>query len=394
MPNTQDRILHEMDDIRKLKEENIRLKSILENIRLPLILLDENKRILYASSEVGSWRKKKSSDVKECYCLKMAFGIEPCKTCVAQKALESGEIRSFVFRIKKNRNKDIFLKHTAIPITDANGEKRVLVVLTDENEKTSSNKNRAELAKISSAGEMSSVLAHGLRNSLTSLKMILQLLYESSTLNNSDRDSIYIALHSVLNMEKVVADFSKFYERHKPDIRKHDLNRIVNETVDFSRYKLNVEKIHISLETANDLEPVMIDETQFREALINLIFNAGEAMENGGKLLIRTYGRNGESNNNNNRTGFLEIGADRTEVNSAGNTTSTIVVEVEDNGKGISEDRISRIFDPFFTTKVNGMGLGLAMVKRIIEDHHGRISVESGSWGSKFILEIPRGLIK
>jgi signal transduction histidine kinase len=132
--------------------------------------------------------------------------------------------------------------------------------------------------------------------------------------------------------------------------------------------------------TALDLEPnlppILADPQQLRQVLINLAFNAAEAMPNGGTLTFRAAMK------------FLEPAKDGQEC---GPNNRELTITVSDTGVGIDPDKLSSIFRPFFTTKKRkGMGLGLSICERIVKSHRGRITTESTPGkGTTFYLHFP-----
>jgi len=120
-------------------------------------------------------------------------------------------------------------------------------------------------------------------------------------------------------------------------------------------------QVKVAKDLSQDLPQIKVDETQIRQALQNLIFNAIQAMPGGGKLSIRTY---------------LE--------------QNYLTISISDTGEGISKENLDKIFQPLFTTKQKGIGLGLTVTKRLVEANAGRIEVNSKKGeGSTFFLRFP-----
>jgi two-component system NtrC family sensor kinase len=127
-----------------------------------------------------------------------------------------------------------------------------------------------------------------------------------------------------------------------------DLNGLLEQIVDFAANHTDMHDVKVQLELHQGLPPVALDGDQMRQVAINLILNAGAAMGRGGVLTVSTALEDDQA-----------------------------VIRFSDNGSGISQEHLEKIFEPFFTTKEKGTGLGLAITRQIIEQHHGRISVES-----------------
>ncbi len=128
---------------------------------------------------------------------------------------------------------------------------------------------------------------------------------------------------------------------------------------------MSARGVTMDVELAADVPPVMVDEGQLRQALLNLLRNAGEAVAEVGSGRVRVYTRRGGE-------------------------PGTAEVVVQDDGPGIVEELAAKIFDPFFSTKEGGTGLGLALTHQIIRDHGGSIRVESQpGHGAAFIVALP-----
>lgn len=250
--------------------------------------------------------------------------------------------------------------------------------------------------KLAATGEMAAVIAHEIRNSLTSVKMILQLQSESEK-SDSDRRRVSVALSSIYRMEAVVNDLLKFASPSPMRFRLHDLNQVVKESIAFSRHQFDRRGIRLITELGSNLSETTFDFEHLKEALINIILNASQAVSEDGEIRIRTeviempraltdpfyIG----SQNPLGRAPAQE--GDGSAV-TLGRGTFAEKVEIADNGCGIPQENLRRIFDPFYTTKVNGTGLGLPMAKRIINEHGGVILVDSRpDEGSIFTVLLP-----
>jgi len=153
-----------------------------------------------------------------------------------------------------------------------------------------------------------------------------------------------------------------------PDKKLVDINTILNESVDFIPYQPGGENISLIKDMDEKLPLVSVDPDQIHQVITNLILNSISAMKNksDGKATMKF-------------TTWFDI--------------KHVYIQIEDNGKGITPDKLNKIFDPFFTTKGSGKGtgLGLSFCDRIINDHGGIISVRSEpDKGASFILKIPR----
>ena len=213
-------------------------------------------------------------------------------------------------------------------------------------------------------GLMSAVFAHEIRNSLTSLKTFAQLFPEKY--NDADfRDSFSrIVPEQIKIVDRLIKDFLDCYTKEKDDGSKgFNLTETFNESVESVKNRLRLEEKNIVIEKkyGNNAINMPGSAGMLKYAFANILDNGCQAMEGEGalKVDIETNGK-------------------------------FISVMIEDTGDGISSEDINKIFDPFYTTKSLGIGLGLAISKRIIEDYGGMIRVKSRlAEGTVFQISLP-----
>ena len=214
--------------------------------------------------------------------------------------------------------------------------------------------------RLAALGELSAVVAHEVRNplgvifnSIGSLRRLVRPAGDAKMLFD-------IVEEEAERLNRIVGDLLDFARPSTPELRPDALDRVVEDAVGAAVLQ-QAGLIEIVRELDPALPPVAIDARLVRQAVLNVAVNAVQAMPRGGRITIRT----------------------RRDAGSA-------LVEIEDTGAGIPEEVRERIFEPFFTTKASGTGLGLAVVRRIVEGHGGAVHVRTvpGS-GSVFALGFP-----
>ena len=251
--------------------------------------------------------------------------------------------------------------------------------------------------RLSTAGEMSAVIAHEARNSLTSVKMILQMLREKLPDNRKLLRSVYIALDSIAHLEGTVNQLLQFSRPEPLKLRPCSIRALVLEVFELMQAEMAKRNIKITMDLRIDLETLFLDETRLKEALVNLLMNAADSIQKEGAIRIavtryqlqrkiydrfaflpHSYRNDAEPQSEKNRDIVLQPGTD------------VLSITITDNGSGIPDEIADQIFNPFFTTKTKGTGLGLPLVRRIANEHGGTVifSHASGS-GAQFELIIP-----
>jgi PAS domain S-box-containing protein len=218
-------------------------------------------------------------------------------------------------------------------------------------------------------GQMASGIAHDINNALSPVKLYIQLLMEDErSLTEQGRGNLKTIKNAVEDVTETVARIREFYRLREPQLTLApvNLNELVHQVVDLTRPRWRdiPQQMGVMIKTVTDLAdhlpPVLGIESEIREALTNLIFNAVDAMPTGGILTLRT----GVVKDDEMVDGFPEV--------------VHAYVEVGDTGLGMDEDTCRRCLEPFFTTKgERGTGLGLAMVYGVMQRNNGAVYIQS-----------------
>jgi nitrogen-specific signal transduction histidine kinase/CheY-like chemotaxis protein len=223
--------------------------------------------------------------------------------------------------------------------------------------------------RLRALGQMASGIAHDINNAMSPAALYIDSLLEKEP-NLSERARGYLETiaHAIDDVAATVARMREFYRQREPQLTLApvDLNPLAQQVVNFTRAMWSDMPqqrgivIEMLTELAPDLPIIMGVESEIREALTNLIFNAVDAMPEGGTLRLRT------------RVGERAPGSEESLV------LQHVYIEVTDTGVGMDEDTRRRCLEPFFTTKgERGTGLGLAMVYGIVQRHSADIEIES-----------------
>jgi PAS domain S-box-containing protein len=376
--------LEEMVDqrTRELLEEKTKLQALLDHVPSAFILLDKNFRIQTVSAAFEGLTHVALPDVRGRDCGHLFGNGDACHDCLCRKAVESGMAESRIERVIDQEQGERFIERIAIPMKENEEVNSVLQIITDVTKRKRFEQELVYTEKLTAAGEMSSFVAHEFRNSLTSIKMILQLLRESKRISRTEKKSLDVALDSMSHMEGIVIELLDFARPKPMQMAAWNLNTIVHESLEFVKSHMREKRVDLieKLELPSDL--LRLDESRIKESIINILLNAIQSMNahpgvnRCGTITVVTkrerlretmrdiaFGREGEGKHHSEIV--LEKGS------------KCAVIEITDTGSGIEKDQLSRIFDPFYTTKINGTGLGLPMVKRSVNAHGGVVAIES-----------------
>jgi len=380
----------------ELQDEKNKLQAILDNVPSAFLLLDRDLRIQTASANLERLTGKSFENVQGLPCCQTLWEPEFCSDCPTKRAILSRHTESAVVRREGKSAEEAFIEHIAIPILKDGEAESVLEIITDITERKRVQDQLIRAEKLSTTGEMAAVIAHEMRNALTSVKMILQLQLESGPLGEFDRESLEVALDSTLRMENFVNELLQFARPTELHRREENIHRILEECVELSKGQLTSRGIQARMEFSDDLPALPIDPERLKEAVVNLILNAAQAIEGKGEIVLRTsvtkLKRELRDYFTRQRTaaeGSEAFGGHLQEI-VLKRGTGVIRIDVEDTGCGIPAENLQRIFDPFYTTKIDGTGLGLSLVKRIANEHGGIVTVESRvGQGSTFSIWLP-----
>ncbi|HBT83743.1 MAG TPA: histidine kinase [Desulfuromonas sp.] len=221
----------------------------------------------------------------------------------------------------------------------------------------------AQQGKMASLGVLSSGVAHEINNPLGVILGYASYLEGKIPADDPNFKYIHEIKRESKRCKKIVQDLLSYARTPKPALEPTDLNALLGQILDFAANHTDLHQVEIRRQFAANLPPVPADGDQLRQVAINLILNAGAAMPDGGTLTVATR--------------FDQ-------------ESGMAVIRLCDTGSGIAEEALDKVFEPFFTTKTRGTGLGLAITRQIIEQHHGRITLESEvGKGTTFTIYLP-----
>jgi signal transduction histidine kinase len=227
-----------------------------------------------------------------------------------------------------------------------------------------------ERDRLASLGALASGLAHEIKNPLSTLNINLQLLDEDWRSARDEREErskrrIKSLRREVKRLEEIVNDFLHYARRRELDRRPRQVNPLLDEILDFMGPALEEADVQVRRLYAQDLPVLALDRDQFKQAIMNFVVNAQQAMPDGGELMVRTSLLSGE-----------------------------VRIEIIDTGEGIPPQILAQVWDVYFSSKRTGTGMGLPTARRIVEEHDGTVEVQSEvGQGTRFLLRFPGAAI-
>ena len=312
---------------------------------------------------------------------------------ILQYVTQSGTSQKETLTIADRQGQDRTLDVTFLPLRDDQGRIiGTLATFIDVTIVRRLEEEKRRLDRLASLGEMAASVAHEVRNPLASIKTSMQMLLDDlagDAPNHSDnphaysvasttrqiddgmRDSVRVVLKEVERLDSIVRDlllFSRPRSLHPVECHAVEVCERVLSLIEAQCMEANVV-VH---RVYHDTPPVLVDIAQMEQVLLNLCINALQAMNEGGILTVACQVRH------------------KSAMDWPVEVRGWLEISVSDTGTGIAPDQVERIFQPFYTTKAHGIGLGLPISRRLVEDHHGELYVESQpGYGATFTVQLP-----
>lgn len=219
--------------------------------------------------------------------------------------------------------------------------------------------SRAE--HLATLGELATGLAHEIRNPLAGIAGVIEIIGRDLPPSSPAREMVKDVRLEINQINRILTDLLETARPHPPQMMKSSLNTTVEHAVMLARQQVISKPIYIDFQKNPDLPEIDHDSDQIHQVVLNLLLNAEQAIDGSGTVTVTIASED-----------------------------DCAVVTVADTGRGMTEQQIAQIFRPFYTTRSNGTGLGLSLVRRIIDDHHGQIEVTSEPGeGSTFRVLLP-----
>ena len=225
---------------------------------------------------------------------------------------------------------------------------QLVVICRNITERTMIEQRLQQSERMATVGELSAYIAHEIRNPLMAMGGFAKVLINDESIDSSGREKIQIILEEAQRLDRLLKSILSFVRSRDVQKNSIDVNRVAADAMQLLSLGCQLQEIEVEMDL-DPFHPLGVGGVeQVRQCLINLVKNAMEAMPGGGRLKI-----------------------------SSGISGKHVWLEVRDSGPGIDDEIRSHVFDPFYSSKVNGNGLGLPMVKKIMEEFGGEVELAS-----------------
>ncbi|MFJ5757534.1 PAS domain S-box protein [Neobacillus sp. NPDC093182] len=277
------------------------------------------------------------------------------------KTIGEGKVWKGEIRNKAKDGTYYWVDTTIVPFLNENGKPyQYVAIRNDITERKKSEEVLHRQDKLAAVGQLAAGVAHEIRNPLTSMKGYAEFL----TLDEKDPERLEfmnIILDEIERVNTIVEDFMVLAKPKMVELEEKNVVPVIKNVVSLLEFEARKKHVKLSFDCPHDIIQIECDENRLKQVFLNFIKNGFEAMPNGGELHVKTM-----IHDNN------------------------VQISIQDTGVGIPKEKLKQLGEPFYTTKKNGNGLGLMVSFKIIENHNGKVFVESEpNKGTTFNILLP-----
>lgn len=380
-----------IDTRRSLRQTTTFLERVINSIQEEILVIDTDFKILDANDAALKAAGFTKEDVVGKYCYQVSHHSQtPCHSkdhpCPMQAVLRTGNYSQATHTHYTSDGEVRYYELVLYPLKDESGNvTQVIEIARDISHElerrvaTQAKELREDYARLVqedrmiSLGKLMSSVVHEINNPLSGIinlsKLVLRNIEEGATDEKSleaMKHHLQLVVSETTRTSKIVSNLLSFSRQAKLEVQDVDVNEVIRRVFSIVGHKAKLQNITVDFRLKEALPTVKGNFAQLEQSIMNIVFNAIEAMPDGGELTVVTY----------------QDDVDKQDV----------IVEIRDTGPGISQKNLPYIFEPFFSTKgeAKGVGLGLSVVYGIIRDHQGGITAgsEEGE-GACFTIRLP-----
>ncbi len=377
--NPLERILGRIDDLdpgnlailaQRLARERETLETVFNTIKDGILVVDPSGVIQYANAAARALIALPEKDVGSARLGKVMPDLARALDLTPRATGDIAPARALTREIEITYPERRHVRLYVVPLASdrkRGAEGQFAVVLTDITEEQRSTRDLIESERLDSVLMLAAGVAHELGNPLNSMNIHLQLIerhlakLKETAATKKIKTSADICVSEIERLDGIIRHFLEAIRPQPPNLAEVDLLALLTEVLALQQQELENLGVRVEIEVVQPPPPVLGDRNQIKQVFFNLLKNAMEAMERGGRLRI-----------------------------AARADDAWVYLAFADNGVGIAQADLPRIFQPYFSTKRGGHGLGMMIVQRILRAHGGQIALESSvGKGTTVTLQFP-----
>jgi PAS domain S-box-containing protein len=282
---------------------------------------------------------------------------------IYEKRVSDGESKKQYLFFRLHKDGRALPTENRVTVSFYQGQVAGIGICRDITERVEIERRIRAAESLAHIGELTTSLAHEIRNPLSAAKMSIQMLLKSPAREEKDKRRLDILSKEISRLDRIVTEMLDFAKPMKLEFSQESLPDIVDSCLEVVDARIKEKGISVKKRFQKGLSRVFIDREKVEQAMINLLLNSMDAVSSNGEITIRIRHARGDR---------------------------SVQIEISDDGVGISAEDMPYLFDPFYSKKAKGTGLGLANVKKIIEAHGGSVGVLPRSpRGARFMASVP-----
>lgn len=331
---------------RQLAESERKYRQLVEEIR-DGYFVHRNARIVFANQAFCDMHGYTLSEVIDRH-FKEFVAPESLRevTDLYRELMSNRRAEDQYVYLRLSKAGDRFPTESKVILTQYEGGIAVIGICRDITERMEIEKRVREAERLAHIGQLTTSIAHEIRNPLSAASMSIQDLLKSVSVSGNDKRRIQILGKEIARLDRIVTEMLDFAKPMKYDFQPLSIESLIHSCLDVLETKIREKDITIRVHLQETTPTLLLDREKMVQALINVLLNSIEAVGTGGEVTI-----------------------------SAAEVDGSFRMDIVDNGQGITEEDLQYMFDPFFSRKRKGTGLGLANAKKIVEAHGGKIDL-------------------
>ncbi|MEN6615266.1 MAG: ATP-binding protein [Syntrophorhabdus sp.] len=272
-----------------------------------------------------------------------------------ERRVEKGHAQDLYVYLRRTRTGQNLPTENKVKMIVYRGESAVAGICRDITDRMEMERKIRESESLAHIGQLTTSLAHEIRNPLSSVKMNIQILLKKMEFKGNDKRRMDIMTEEISRLERILTEMLDFAKPLRLDLKPVSLRTVIASCLEMMTVRFQEKRIEVRRKFSRSTPAITVDRDKIEQAIFNVLQNCIDAVPEGGHIALRTR--------------YLP------------NSERQVQIDIDDNGPGIDETDLPYVFDPFYSNKKKGTGLGLWNVRKVIEAHGGKVTISTKRTG-------------